>query len=160
MTTIRSRKSDSAALATGRLDACGPRAEPLATLSHCSLSMVSQQVVSATPVILSVTLIIWFSVWCSLMTRIPIFNILVLGLQLKTHSLIQGILVPLSKTHCMALTLMQAFPILSVVCLDSCLFFFLDPNIYSMAVFRLVNLRFGDKQFLWVPRDNLGVFHR
>ena len=128
MTTIRSRKSDSAALATGRLDACGPRAEPLATLSHCSLSMVSQQVVSATPVILSVTLIIWFSVWCSLMTRIPIFNILVLGLQLKTHSLIQGILVPLSKTHCMALTLMQAFPILSVVCLDSCLFFFFGPQ--------------------------------
>ena len=51
------------------------------------------------------------------MTRIQAFNILALGLKLKTHRLIQVLLDPLFKTLYTASLSMQTFPFLSQVCL-------------------------------------------
>jgi hypothetical protein len=50
------------------------------------------------------------------MTRVPAFNILALGLKMKTHRLIQGHLDPLFKTLYTASMSLQTFLFLSVVC--------------------------------------------
>jgi hypothetical protein len=49
------------------------------------------------------------------MTRIPAFNISALGLKLKTHRLLQGLLDHLLKTRCTASLSMQIFLFLSTV---------------------------------------------
>ena len=71
------------------------------------------------------SLSIWLNAWYSSMTRIPTFNILVLGLQQKTHSSIRGTMDPLFKTlYTVSMTppsfTLQTYPFLflSVVRLD------------------------------------------
>jgi len=127
---------------------------PRLAFSSRQLNRRSSQPVDA------LTLVLWL-VWYLSMTRIQVLNIPALGLQLKTHRLIQGILDPLFKVLYMASMSMQTFPFLSAVRPHG--WFALEPFLYSIVVFRIVSHCSRDKynnKCFWEPSSNLGVFCR